>query len=109
MRTAGRLFPEPADNDKFWTTKHVVGITCCVSETEKRRQSGEYFGYDLGGDAGHELRSPLRPIQALQMIRENDSRNRQTLGQRYLERITLDAAGNGADEGEACLVIVCSR
>ena len=80
-----------------------------VSETEKRGQSGEYFGYYLGGDAGHELRFSLRPIQTLQMIREDDSRNRQPFGQRYLERIALDAAGNGADEGEASLLIVCSR
>jgi hypothetical protein len=80
-----------------------------VSETEKRGQSGEDFEYYLGGDPGHELGFPLLPIQTLQMIREDDPRNRQPFRQRYLERIALDAAGNGADEGEACLLIVCSR
>jgi hypothetical protein len=76
------------------------------SEAKKGGQTGEHIGYYFGGNAGRELGFPLLPIQTLQVIRKHDTRNCQTFRQRYLERIALHTAGDGAHQGQVGFLIV---
>ena len=57
----------------------------------------------------NQLRLPRTPVEALQLICENDTDHPTTLWQDHLKRITLDTRGHRTEQSQANLCVVGLR
>ncbi len=80
-----------------------------ISAVEQGRQFADDLGARATGQTRGEFRLSHAPIEALDLIRQDDPADRQTLRKGDLKRITLGTARNGTKETKANLSVIRTR
>src|SRR5438445_4908387 len=77
-----------------------------VAFAEERGHHGQHFVDIVLRQTADEFGMPRPPVQALHLIRQDDADNGETFGDRNFERISLDATGDRATQGQANPAVV---
>ena len=90
----------------------LFGMSRCVaalSSGNERFQARENLAHDGIWGMSDETGLPRAPVEGANLVHENHSRDREIGGEGDLERISLYARGDRAEQGEATCTVVRAR